>query len=144
MERVQIYNTPIRTNQKGPKSAYRISVALVQFSDQKWNSQNSLFNLHINCSMHIIKAASLSFERVAIALVHSCNWLCTFVCGFLHHQLLLLCCWKCVIFLYAIALPLKTSSHYGKDKMVDLVIINCQAYFLLISIRLFINLPGIV
>ncbi len=32
-------------------------------------------------------------------------------------------------------------NHYGKCKMVDLVIINCQAYFLHISIRLFINLP---
>ncbi len=35
-------------------------------------------------------------------------------------------------------------SHYGKCKMVDLVVINCQAYFLHISIRLFINLPWIV
>jgi len=30
--------------------------------------------------VHIIEAVSHSFEQVAIALVHSCNWLYTIVC----------------------------------------------------------------
>ncbi len=37
------------------------------------------------------------FWTIVIALVHSCNWLCTFVCGFLHYQLLISCCSKCII-----------------------------------------------
>jgi len=32
--------------------------------------------------MYIIKAVFHSVEQVVIALVHSCNWLCTIVCGF--------------------------------------------------------------
>ncbi len=32
------------------------------------------------------------------------------------------------------------TSHYGKCKMVDIVVINCQAYFLHISIRFLTNL----
>ncbi len=50
------------------------------------------------------------------------------------------------IVICAIVLPLKTSSHWFiveviRCKMVGLVVINSQAYFLHISISLFVNLP---
>ncbi len=75
--------------------------SLVHFSKQKFNSQNYLFDLHI-----IIVP---SFEQVEIALVHSCYRLCTFVSTFLHYQLLMSCCSKCIyIVLCAIS---STSTH---------------------------------
>ena len=49
------------------------SVSLVHFSDQNWNSQNYLFNLHINVSLVHIKKSSFSF------LWTSCKCLCTFM-----------------------------------------------------------------
>ncbi len=84
--------------------------------------------------VHIIKS-SHSFEQVAIALVHSCNYVhvCGYYCHVAQNVLYSSLCYSLT--------PQK--SHYGKYKMVDLVVINCQAYFLHISIRL-INLPWIV
>lgn len=74
------------------------SVTLVHFSDQNWNSQNYLFNLHIIVSLvHIKKAVSHFFEQVANALVHPCKWLCTILFCFLHYQLLMSCWSKCII-----------------------------------------------
>lgn len=53
-----------------------VSAALLYFSDQKWNSQNYLSSLHITESlMHIIKAISHSFGKIADALAQSCKWL---------------------------------------------------------------------
>lgn len=55
------------------------SVALVYFSDQNRNSQNSLFNLHIISSIvHFMKVISHSFEKTANALAHSCKLLRTY------------------------------------------------------------------
>ena len=73
------------------------SVALVHFSDQNWNSQNYLFNLHISVSLvHMKKTVSHLFEHVANALVFPCTWLCTILCSFLHYQLLISSWSKCI------------------------------------------------
>ena len=56
------------------------SVTLAHLSDQNWKSPNYLFSVHIIVSfVHIKKAVSHFFDKVANALVHPCKWLCTFV-----------------------------------------------------------------
>ncbi len=67
-----MYHTPIRNvdgNKRAKVSLQFFSVALVHFSDQKSNSQNYLFNLHI--ILCISYKVSHSFEHVTISLVHS-------------------------------------------------------------------------
>ncbi len=45
------------------------SVGLVHFSDQKWNSQNYLFNLHIISSLvHIIKSFSNLLNKLIMIM----------------------------------------------------------------------------
>ena len=102
------------------------------FSDQNWNSQNYLFNLHIIESLvHIKKAVSHFFEHVANALVHSCKWLCTILCSFLHYQLLMSCWSKCIVMgHYWIVSP---PQHLG----IRQVVIICQPYFYTFPLHFF-------
>ena len=112
------------------------SVALVHFSDQNWNSLNYLFNLHIIVSLvYIKKAFSYLFDQVANALNHPCKWLCTILCSFLHYQLLsnvMLIKMYCNGSLSNSLTPQHlgfSSLHVFTFKMVEQVVIICQAYF---------------
>ncbi len=99
------------------------SVTLLHFSDQNWNSQSCLFNLHIISSLvHIIKAISHS------STYYKCFG--TFMQMIMYNCLLV---WsKCIILILCwIVLPPEhqgiSSLHVIKCKMVEPAAIICEA-----------------
>ena len=133
-----------RRNSQPPSPKVKVFLSHFGGSDQNWNSQNYLFNLHIIVSLvHIKQAVSHLFE-VANALVHPCKWSCTFLCCFLHHHLHISCWSKCIIMglCWIVSRP-TTFRHWFITqvltcKMVEQVVIM-SSIVLYISIRLFFS-----
>ena len=111
--------------------------------------KNYLFNLHIIVSLvHIKKVVSHVFEQVANALVHSCKWLCTVLCSFLHYQLLMSCWSNCIVMgLYWIVSPPQHLGISSLHKSLHAKWLNKLSYVKHISIHFhwtfFLNLSWI-
>ncbi len=142
---VEMYHTPIR-NFNGDKRA-KVSLACGAFlrSEMKWSKLLVQPPHHVVTCAHHKKCLTVLNKLRLLWYILEMMYICLrFPTSVIIIMLLNLLYSSLCLTPQNLKSLVHRISNYGKCKVVDLVVINFLAYFLHISIRLFINLPWIV